>query len=295
MEHLAPSRLGGAVPLAGLSAGAWGRRQGRVVYPPGHAERPGEVWAGVDPAALFRSSDWGATWEPVAGINEHPTRDGWQPGGGGLILHKLLLDRVNPAKMIATISAGGAFRTEDSGASWQPINQGVAADFMPDPNQPVGHCVHSLVQSPTDPNWLFQQNHCGQFRSADGGESWQNAGDGLPSTFGFPAAIHPHEEKTVYVAPLTGDYFRAFPEGEMAIYRSRDGGDTWQALRSGLPQRDAYMSAFRAAMTTDTDDDAGIYLGTSTGQIFFSPDSGESWRMIVDFLPPVLSLETAST
>lgn len=263
---------------------------------PGHAERPGEVWAGADPGALFRSADWGATWQPVASLTDHPTRDGWMPGGGGLCLHGISIHPHDPDRMLATISAAGVFRTEDGGGSWQPSNTGVRADFLPDPSVPVGSCVHCVVRSPADPNWLFQQNHCGMYRSADGGLTWEEVGQGqLPSEFGFPAAIHPHEPHTVYVAPLVGDSFRVFPDGGVTVWRSRDGGDNWEPLRSGLPQRGAYLSALRRAMTADREDDAGIYLGTSTGQIFFSPDAGEHWQMIADYLPPILSVEVAST
>jgi photosystem II stability/assembly factor-like uncharacterized protein len=261
---------------------------------PGHAERPGEVWSGVDPGALFRSQDWGATWEPVQGLNEHPTREGWQPGGGGLCLHGIDLDPTDPYRLIVTISAGGAFRSDDGGASWRPINQGVRAEFLPDQSVPAGHCVHHLLRSTVDPNWLFQQNHCGVYRSDNGGASWQEVTEGLPSDFGFAAAIHPSDAKTVYVAPLTGDTFRVFPGGAMALWRSRDGGDSWEALRNGLPQRNAYLSALRSAMTVDHEDAAGVYIGTSTGQIFYSRDEGDSWALLADFLPPVLSLETAA-
>ena len=260
---------------------------------PGLAERPGEVWAGVEPAALFRSRDWGATWEPVQSLNDHETSAVWMAGGGGLCLHKVVLDPTNPNSLIATISAGGAYRSDDDGATWRPINQGVRADFLPDSAlaNGAGHCVHHLVRSPVNSEWLFQQNHCGIYRSEDGGVSWQDVGAGLPSGFGFPAAIHPREPKTVYLAPLTGDSFRTFPDGAMAVWRSRDGGDSWESLRCGLPQRGAYTSAFRSAMVLDSEDPAGVYLGTSTGQIFFSRDEGDHWEMIADFLPPVLSLE----
>jgi photosystem II stability/assembly factor-like uncharacterized protein len=261
---------------------------------PGHAERPGEVWAGVDPGSLFHSSDWGATWQAVPGINEHPTREGWQPGGGGLCLHGIEPDPSNPSSLIVTISAGGAFRSDDSGASWRPINRGIKADFMPDPTVPVGHCVHHMVRSPQDPEWLFQQNHCGVYRSENGGESWQDIAAGLPSEFGFAAAIHPHEAHTVYVAPLVGDSFRVFPDSGVTVWRSRDGGDNWEPLRHGLPQGNAYLASYRQAMTTDKEDSAGVYLGTTTGQIFYSPDSGDHWELLADFLPPVLSLETAA-
>lgn len=260
---------------------------------PGHAERPGEVWVGVEPAALFRSRDWGASWQPVRGLNEHPTRSLWQPGGGGLCLHGIAATPADPDDLVATISAGGSYRTTDGGASWTAVNSGVRADFLPDENVPAGHCVHKLVRSPADPNWLFQQNHCGAYRSTNGGESWQEVTAGLPSEFGFPAAIHPREPQTVYVAPLLGNSFRAFPDGAMAVWRSRDGGDNWEALRCGLPQRGAYVSAFRAAMATDGDDPAGVYIGTSTGQVFASADDGDSWTMIADLLPPILSVTAA--
>jgi photosystem II stability/assembly factor-like uncharacterized protein len=260
---------------------------------PGHPERPGEVWVGVEPAALFRSRDWGATWEPVCGLNEHPTRAMWQPGGGGLCLHGIAASPSDPDDMVATISAGGSFRTTDGGTTWTPINSGVRAGFMPDESVVAGHCVHKLVRSPQDPNWLFQQNHCGAYRSKDGGASWQEVTAGLPSEFGFPAAIHPHESQTVYVAPLRGDFFRVFPDGAMAVWRSRDGGDNWEPLRCGLPQRNAYLASFRAAMSADREDAAGIYLGTSTGQVFCSIDEGDSWSMIADYLPPILSVAAA--
>lgn len=262
---------------------------------PGHAERPGEVWAGVDPGSLFRSQDWGASWEPVSSLNKHETREYWMAGGGGLCLHKIVLHPTDPNDMIATISAAGAFRSTDGGASWQPINRGVRADFLPESVQKsgVGQCVHHLVRAPSDPEWLFQQNHCGMYRSADGGATWQECGAGLPSEFGFPAAIHPRDPRTVYVAPLIGDSFRAFPDGAIAVWRSRDGGDSWEPLRTGLPQRNAYTSVFRTAMTTDGEDSAGVYLGTATGQLFFSADEGDNWEMIADFLPPILSVEAA--
>jgi photosystem II stability/assembly factor-like uncharacterized protein len=262
---------------------------------PGHRDRPGEVWAGADPGALFRSRDWGESWEPVDSLTRHATRGYWMAGGGGLCLHKVVLHPANPDSLIATISAGGAFRTDDGGVSWRPINRGVRADFLPDSTKEtgVGHCVHSLVRSPVEPDWLFQQNHCGMYRSEDGGASWQECRDGLPSEFGFPAAVHPRQPRTVYIAPLLGDSFRAFPDGAMAVWRSRDGGDSWEELRRGLPQHGAYTSVFRAALTTDAQDPVGIYLGTATGQMFFSPDEGDSWEMIAGFLPPILSVEVA--
>ncbi|MGH2585614.1 MAG: WD40/YVTN/BNR-like repeat-containing protein, partial [Dehalococcoidia bacterium] len=209
--------------------------------------------------------------------------------------HGIDLHPTNPDSLVATISAGGAYRTDDGGASWRPVNQGVRMDFAPEEQQnvPAGHCVHKLVRSPADPEWLFQQNHCGPHRSADGGATWEPCGDGLPSGFGFPAAAHPHEPRTVYVAPLAGDGFRVFPDGALAVWRSRDGGGSWEPLRCGLPQQGAYTSAYRSAMATDREDSAGVYLGTATGQVFFSGDDGDHWELIADFLPPILSLEAA--
>ena len=262
---------------------------------PGHAERPGVVWAGADPGALFRSTDWGASWQPVCGLNEHETRPLWQPGGGGLCLHGLFLHPTDPDSLIATISAGGAFRSDDGGESWQPINRGIRADFLPDPSVPAGHCVHRLVRSSGDPNLLFQQNHMGAYRSTDGGESWKEVTAGLPSEFGFAAAAHPHEGRTFYVAPLIGDSFRVFPDGGVTVWRTRDAGDSWEPLTNGLPRRGAYLSAFRHALTTDRNDEAGVYLGTSTGQVFASRNAGDSWELIADYLPPILSLEASSS
>lgn len=264
------------------------------VVRPGHADRPGEVWAGVDPGALFRSHDWGASWTPVTSLNQHPTRALWNPGGGGLCLHNILLHPTDPERLLVTVSAGGTYASEDGGTTWQPRNQGVAADFMPDPDVEAGHCVHKVVRSAGDPEQLFQQNHCGHFRSSDEGRSWQEV-QGLPSTFGFVAAAHPHDADTLYVSPLKGDDFRAYADGAMTVWRSRDGGDSWQPLRCGLPQQGAYLSAMRSAMCTDGRDRAGIYIGTSTGQIFASRDDGDSWSLLADYLPPILSLEIGET
>ena len=260
---------------------------------PGHAERPGEVWAGVEPAALFHSDDWGATWEPVESLNDHPTRSFWQPGGGGMCLHGISLDPIDPDRLIATVSAGGAYRSDDHGMSWRPINQGIRAGFMPDPVPPAGHCVHKLVRSAVDPELLFQQNHCGAYVSADGGCSWREVTAGLPSEFGFAAAAHPTAKGTFYLAPLQADSFRAFPDGAMTVWRTRDGGESWEPLRGGLPQRGAYLASYRAAMATDASGPAGIFLGTTTGQIFASADDGDNWREIARYMPPILSLETA--
>lgn len=261
---------------------------------PGHPDVPGEVWCGVEPAALFRSTDWGDTWTLVDSLTNHPTTALWQPGGGGLCLHGIVLDPTDPARIIATISAGGGYRSDDAGASWQPINRGLRAGFLPDPSNAAGQCVHKLVRTAGDASVLFQQNHCGCYVSDDEGENWREVTEGLPSEFGFPAAAHPHEPRTVYVAPLVADSFRAFADGAVTVWRSRNGGGCWEPLTNGLPRRDAYLAALRTAMATDAEDDAGVYLGTSTGQLFFSPNGGDAWREIASHLPPILSVDASA-
>jgi photosystem II stability/assembly factor-like uncharacterized protein len=295
------SRDGGRSWTAAAQSPAFAPDDGRAVKSlwfirPGHAAHPGEVWCGVEPAALFRSTDWGDTWTLMPALTEHPTASLWQPGGAGLILHGIVLDPLRPNSLIATISAGGAYRSDDGGVSWQPINAGVRAGFLPESEAqpPAGHCVHKLVRTAGADSLLFQQNHCGAYASEDEGASWREVTDGLPSEFGFPAAAHPHAPRTVYVAPLVGDSFRAFADGAVTVWRSQDGGGNWEPLCNGLPRRDAYLAALRAAMTTDTEDDAGIYLGSSTGQLFFSPNSGDAWREIGNHLPPVLSVDASA-
>lgn len=262
---------------------------------PGHADRPNEVWAGVDPASLFKSEDGGQTLRPVPGLNDHPTRDQWQPGAGGLILHSIVPHPTDPKRMHVAISAAGVFRTEDGGATWTPKNRGTQACFLPEGQQwpEVGQCCHHLVMSPTHPDFLFQQNHCGVYRTENGGDEWTDIGEGLPAQFGFPMAAHSHEAQTIYVVPEVSDEYRYVPDGAFAVYRSRNGGRKWERLSRGLPAKGAYLHVFREGLATDTCDSCGVYVGTATGQVFFSRNAGDSWEVLADFLPPVYSVATA--
>jgi photosystem II stability/assembly factor-like uncharacterized protein len=252
----------------------------------------GTVYAGVEPAGLFRSNDGGETWSHVEGLTNHPTRPEWQPGNGGLILHSIAPHPTDPNHLWVGISAVGAFETKDGGATWQTRNHGVRADFYPGEPPEFGQCVHKLKLHPDRPGMLFQQNHCGVYRSDNGGEHWTEITPGLPSQFGFPLVIHPHDPHTIYTIPLNGDdKGRYLPEGQAAVWRSRDDGDTWEKLDRGLPDG-AYTGVLREAMATDERNPAGIYFGTSTGQAFASRDDGDTWTQIADFLPSISSVET---
>lgn len=279
----------------GLDFAADEERRVREIWQvqPGHDERPDEVWAGSKEAGLFRSTDRGAKWEAVVGLNQHPTASTWMPGGGGLILHTIALDSSDANRLYACVSAGGAYRSDDGGTSWRPINQGVRADFMPDVYPETGQCVHKLVLHPQRPHVLYQQNHCGVYRSDDCGDSWVDISEGLPSRFGFPMAVHPHDPRTIYVVPLASDSERFVPEGRMAVWCSRDEGRSWEPLTQGLPDR-AWLTILRESLAVDAGDPAGIYVGTTTGQVFYSRDAGERWQVLADYLPPVLSLSAAT-
>ena len=253
------------------------------------------LYAGVQPAGLFRSDDAGESWQHVAGLREHPSRPRWNPGAGGLILHSLVPHPRDPERMWVAISAAGVFGTEDGGATWEPRNQGTRADFFPpDQRYPeFGQCVHCLVMAPGEPDRLYQQNHCGMYRSDDGGRAWQSIEAGLPTSFGFPAAAHPRDRSTLFLVPLNGAIEgRYVPGGEAAVWRTRDGGDTWQSLRDGLPQRNAFFGVLRQAMATDQLDPAGVYFGTGTGSLFASADEGDRWTCIAQHLPTISSVET---
>ncbi len=258
---------------------------------PGRTAEPGVVYAGVDPAGLFRSDDGGATWQEVRGLNRHATRSQWSPGAGGLIVHTILPDPNNLERVFVAISAAGVFRSNDGGRTWHPRNKGTRADFLPTKFPEVGQCVHKLALAPGTPGLLYQQNHCGVYRSDTAGDSWTDISPGLPSRFGFPIAVHPREPKTIWVLPLVSDQFRAFPDGCVAAYRSTNSGRTWQKQTRGLPTRNAYLTVLREASSTDTCDPAGVYFGTETGQLFYSRDEGARWNVLADFLPPVLSVE----
>lgn len=258
----------------------------------------GGLLAGVEPAGLFRSTDGGKSWSHVAGLRDHPTRAQWHPGGGGLILHSLAVDPRDTGRIWAGISAAGVYYSGDRGATWEPRNRGTRADFLPDDQRypEVGQCVHNVVRAAGGGDRLYQQNHCGMYRTDDGGRQWRSIEAGLPSSFGFPAAAHPRDPDGLYLVPLNGDSAgRYVPEGRAAVWRTRDGGASWQALREGLPQRDAYFGVLRQALATDALDPAGVYFGTGTGSVFASRDEGESWTEIARHLPTVLSVETLVT
>jgi len=256
-------------------------------------EQPGVLYAGVEPAALFKSTDSGETWELNESLYDHPHRGQWFPGAGGLCLHTIVQDPENSDRIYIAISTGGCYRTDDGGNTWAPFNKNVRADFLPDPYPEYGQCVHKMAIHPQNPQVLFQQNHCGVYRSDDQGENWIDIGEGkLPSRFGFPIAIHPHEPETIYIVLEESDEYRLSVDGSFAVWRSRDCGNSWQRLSKGLPDR-AHLVVLREAMATDQLKSAGIYLGTSTGQIFASRDAGDNWERIADYLPRILSIETA--
>ena len=252
---------------------------------------PDTVYAGVEDAALFRTTDGGKTWQELAGLRGHPSGPKWAPGAGGMCLHTILLDPANPRRIYTAISSAGAFRTDDGGTSWKPINRGLRSKYIPDPDADVGHCVHKIAMNPTRPNVLFMQKHWDVMRSNDGGESWQEVSGNLPTDFGFPIAVHAHEPETVYVVPIKSDSEHYPPDGKLRVYRSRKGGNEWEALTKGLPQRDCYVDVLRDAMAVDSLDPCGIYFGTTGGQVYASIDDGDSWNPIVRDLPAVVSVE----
>jgi len=252
---------------------------------------PDTVYAGIEDAALFRSSDGGQTWQELSGLRD-VKGSLWQPGAGGMCLHTIVQDPTNPLRIYIAISAAGTFRTDDGGKTWRAINRGLKSKYeLPDPDAEVGHCVHRIAMHKTRPNVLFMQKHWDVMRSDDAGESWHEISGNLPTDFGFPIDVHAHEPETVYVVPIKNDSEHFPPDGKLRVYRSRTGGNEWEALTNGLPQRDCYVNVLRDAMTVDSLDPCGIYFGTSGGQVYGSADAGDSWTAIVRDLPAVLSVE----
>lgn len=248
------------------------------------------VYAGVEDAALFRSVDGALTWTELPALRSQRSHE-WQPGAGGLGLHTILLDPSNPQRIYVAISAAGAFRTDDGGASWKPINRGLKSKYLPDPNAEIGYCVHNLALHPTRPDVVFMQLHWNVMRTDNAGDQWNNISGNLPTDFGFPIEVHAHEPETIFVVPITSDSEHFVHEGKLRVYRSRTGGNEWEPLTNGLPQSNCYVNVLRDAMATDTLDQCGIYFGTTGGQVYVSPDGGDNWKAIVHDLPRVLSVE----
>jgi photosystem II stability/assembly factor-like uncharacterized protein len=252
---------------------------------------PDSVYAGVEDAALFETRDGGQTWQELPGLRRHGSGPRWAPGAGGMCLHTILLDPSNRERMFIAISAAGAFRSDDGGKTWKPINRGLKSAHIPDPDADVGHCVHRIAMHPSRPGVLFMQKHWDVMRSDDAGDSWREVSGNLPSDFGFPIGVHAHEPETIYVVPIKSDSEHYPPEGKLRVYRSRTGGDEWEALTNGLPQADCYVNVLRDAMAIDGLDSCGVYFGTTGGQVYASSDGGDSWAPIVHDLPAVLSVE----
>ena len=253
---------------------------------------PDTLYAGVEDAALFRSTDGGDSWHEMTGLRNHGTGSTWQPGAGGLCLHTIIIDPNDERRMFTAVSAAGAFRSTDGGETWQAINRGlVSGTEIPDPDAEVGHCVHRIAMHPARPEVLFMQKHWDVMRSDDGGDAWYEISGNLPSDFGFPVGIDANDPDTVFVIPITSDSEHYPPDGRLAVYRSRSGGNEWEALTDGLPQEHCYVNVLRDAMAIDTHDPCGVYFGTTGGQVYASADAGDSWEPIVRDLPAVYSVE----
>jgi len=252
---------------------------------------PDTVYAGVKDAAIFRSTDSGQNWRELPALRGHGTGPKWQPGAGGMCLHTIILDPSDPQRIYIAISAAGAFRTDDGGKTWKPINQGLRSQYIPDPTAEVGHCVHHIAMHPKRPGVLFMQKHWDVMRSDDAGDNWKEVSGNLPTDFGFVIDVHAHEPETIYVVPIKSDGEHFPPEGKLRVYRSRSGGNEWEALTKGLPQENCYVNVLRDAMAVDSLDKCGVYFGTTGGQVYASADAGDSWNPIVSNLPAVLSVE----
>jgi hypothetical protein len=252
---------------------------------------PDTVYAGIEDAAIFRSTDGGQNWKELSGLRGHGTGPQWQPGAGGMCLHTILIDPRNEKRIFVAISSAGAFRSDDGGQTWKPINKGLQSQYIPDPTAEVGHCVHRIALHRSRPDVLFMQKHWDVLRSDDAGENWTEVSGNLPTDFGFVIDVHAHEPETVYVVPIKSDSEHYPPDGKLRVYRSRKGGNEWEALTDGLPQKDCYVNVLRDAMSVDSLDSCGVYFGTTGGQVYCSPDGGDHWAPIVRDLPPVLSVE----
>ena len=255
---------------------------------------PDIIYAGAEDAALFKSSDGGQTWRELSGLRGHVSGPQWAPGAGGMCLHTILIDPSNRERMFIAISAAGAFRTDDGGQTWRPINRGLHSEYIPDPSAEVGHCVHRIAMHRSRPQVLFMQKHWDVLRSDDAGDSWHEVSGNLPSDFGFVIDVHAHEPDTIYVVPIKSDSEHYPPDGKLRVYRSRTGGNEWEALTKGLPQSNCYVNVLRDALAIDSLDRCGVYFGTTGGQVYVSSDAGDSWAPIVRDLPPVLSVEVQS-
>jgi photosystem II stability/assembly factor-like uncharacterized protein len=249
------------------------------------------AYAGVEDAAIFRTTDGGKSWNELGGLRGHSSGPKWQPGAGGMGLHTILLDPKHKGRIFIAISAAGVFRSDDGGTTWAPKNRGLRSQYIPDPDAEVGHCVHRIAQHAARPNTLFMQKHWDVMRSDDAGDTWREVSGNLPSDFGFPIDVHAHEPETVYVVPIKSDSEHYPPDGKLRVYRSKTGGNEWEALTNGLPQSDCYVNVLRDAMCVDSLDSCGVYFGTTGGQVYCSPDGGNTWSAIVRDLPAVLSVE----
>ena len=264
---------------------------------PAGGDEPHTIYAGVEPAALFRSDDRGETWSLVHGLWDHPHRERWTPGFGGLGLHTVLIDPRDPQRLHVAISAGGVYRSDDGGATWLARNEGIrtpAAADVPDPYPEFGQCVHKVARDAVNPDRLYAQNHGGLYRSDDRGDTWIDVANGVPSDFGFPIVAHPSAGDTAYVLPLQSDAYRCTPDGRCRVYRTTDAGKSWLALGEGLPSQHAHLTVLRDAFCADDGDPPGLYFGTRTGQVYSSHDEGESWKLLAEYLPPVLCVRAAS-
>jgi photosystem II stability/assembly factor-like uncharacterized protein len=252
---------------------------------------PDTVYAGVEDAALFRTVDGGQTWHELSGLRGHGSGSSWQPGAGGMCLHTILLDPSDAGRIFIAISAAGAFRSDDAGQVWRPINSGLKSQYIPEPTAEVGHCVHRIAMHRSRPDVLFMQKHWDVMRSDNAGDSWHEISGNLPTDFGFVIDVHSHEPETIYVVPIKSDSEHFPLDGKLRVYRSRTGGNEWEALTKGLPQSDCYVNVLRDAMAVDTLDKCGIYFGTTGGQVYASSDAGDTWTSIAEHLPGVLSVE----